>query len=120
VEKMHQKFHGHEFNLEKEFSSTEYDILPEEAMLVFKQHLMMPSLRMLEILQTQTQINKNLYRSGYNDCNHEFDDPLGVDIENFLFDTPEDIDKDAEPETFLKWLDLKEKSFQIICCGYIE
>ena len=48
-------------------------------------------------------------RSGYNDHEHDFDDPLGMDIEDFLPDTPEDIDKDAEPKTFSKWLDLDGK-----------
>jgi hypothetical protein len=41
-------------------------------------------------------------RSGYNGCDHEFDDPLDLDIEDFLPNTPEDIDEDAEPETFSK------------------
>jgi hypothetical protein len=32
-----------------------------------------------------------------------------MDIEIFLPDTPEDIDKDVEPEMFSKWLDLDGK-----------
>jgi len=56
-----------------------------------------------------TEEQTNLERSGYHDHNYEFDEPLGMDIENFLPDTPEDIDNDAEPETFSKWLDLDGK-----------
>jgi hypothetical protein len=55
--------------------------------------------------EEQTELDK----SGYNDHDCDFDDPLGMDIEDFLPNTPEDIDKDAEPKTFSKWLDLGGK-----------
>jgi hypothetical protein len=32
-----------------------------------------------------------------------------MDIENFLPDSPDDTDNDAEPETFSKWLELDGK-----------
>jgi hypothetical protein len=30
----------------------------------------------------------------------DFDDSVDMDIENFLLDSPDDIDHDVEPETF--------------------
>ena len=53
---------------------------------------------------TQSTKSSDLHpdRSGYDGHDHDFDDPLGMDIEDFLPDTPEDIDKDAEPKTFSK------------------
>jgi hypothetical protein len=47
--------------------------------------------------------------SDCDDPNHGFDDQLDMDIEDFLPDTPEGIDKDVEPEMFSKWLDLNGK-----------
>ena len=48
-------------------------------------------------------------RSGYNGRDHNFDDPPDMDIENFLPDSPDDIDNDVEPEMFSKWLELDGK-----------
>jgi len=47
--------------------------------------------------------------SDCDDPNHGFDDQLDMDIEDFLPDTPEGIDKDVEPEMFSKWPDLNGK-----------
>jgi len=43
-----------------------------------------------------------------------------MDIEDFLPDTPEAIDRDAEPKTFSKSLDVNGNRFSNLCCGYIE
>ena len=56
-----------------------------------------------------TEEQKDPDRSRYNDCDHNFDDPLGMDIEDSLPDTLEEIDKNSDPETFSKWLDLNGK-----------
>ena len=48
-------------------------------------------------------------RSGYNGHDHNFDDPLDMNIKKFLPDSPDDIDNDAEAETFSKWLKLDGK-----------
>ena len=56
-----------------------------------------------------TEEGTELDKSQYNDCDDDLDDSLGMDIEDFLPDTPEDIDRDVEPKTFSKSLDVNGK-----------
>jgi hypothetical protein len=131
AEKILQKFYGHEFDFKKQFSSTQYDLLRPRGNYVgvqatsddarseeerttplprpeaISESASLQTDNVEHIADTEEGINPD--RSGYNDHNHDFDDPLGMDIENFLPDTPEDIDKDVEPEMFSKWLDLDGK-----------
>ena len=62
-----------------------------------------PSLEHVE--NTDEQTDSDI--SDHNDPIQDFDYPLGMDIEDFLSDTPEGIDKDVEPEMFSKWLELE-------------
>jgi hypothetical protein len=137
AEEILQKFYKHEFNFTKEFSNSQYNLLWPKGSYVGVQAtpdharseqehttllLRLEAVSASPVLQTRSvanvqsvEQNENTEeqtdpdRLGHNDHNHDFDDPLGMDIVIFLPDTPEDIDKDAEPKTFSKWLDLNGK-----------
>ena len=57
-----------------------------------------PSLEDVESLDEQTDPDI----SGHNNTIDDFDNPLGMDIGDFLPDTPEGIDEDVEPKMFSK------------------
>jgi hypothetical protein len=135
AENILQKFYRYKFNFEQEFSSPQYDLLRPTGSYVGVRETLDDArsekerttpLSRPETVLTQTESADNPViqnvestknteeqtdrdKSGYNDCDHDFDDPPDMDIENFLPDSPNDIDNDAEPETFSKWLELDGK-----------
>ena len=56
----------------------------------------------------QPEDNSDIDRVGYDGQDLDFDDPL-ENIEDFLPDTPQEIDKDVLPNTFSEWLDYNGK-----------
>jgi hypothetical protein len=55
------------------------------------------------------QTDSDLNESQYDDHNLDLDDPLGMNIEDFLPNTPDSIDEDEPPEIFSRWLYLNGK-----------
>ena len=130
AEKILKNFYKQEFKFEQEFSSPQFDLLrpkgtyvgvqatPDDARSEQESTTPLPRPETVSEAPVQTERTEHTEgtedqtdpdRLGYNNSDHTFDDPLDMDIENFLADTPEDIDKDVEPETFSKWLNLDGK-----------
>ena len=62
-------------------------------------------------VERQPEDDSNSDRAGYDSQDLNFDDPIEnfENFEDFLPDTPQEIDEDALPKTFSKWLDYDRK-----------
>src|SRR5882762_2180392 len=122
-----QKFYGHPFNFETKFQNSNCDLLrptgsyvgvsattddahsEEERETPLHPQSVLESQQAQPInVEQQPEDDSNSDRAGYDSQDLNFDDPI-ENFEDFLPDTPQEIDEDALPKTFSKWLDYDGK-----------